>query len=157
MVANKIRIFADCAGISSETVALSLLGLRSSHMEFVGGSEIDAVKRALLQSVHRTCGQSTHKEALETDMFKRDISATPICDLYIAGFPCPAYSNCGVKKGAKDGKGRGLLIFEGLKYVARSKPSVVVLEQVLGFLHKKHTRTHKVMKKHFVPCSTKCT
>ena len=149
MPQGKLRIFTDCAGLSSETVALSLLGLCSSHMEVVGGSEIDAVKRCLLQSVHKTCKQSTCKEALEHDIFNRNILSTPGCDLYIAGFPCPAYSNCGVKKGAQDGKGRGLLIFEGLKYIALRKPSIVILEQVLGFLHQRHARTHQVMKKTF--------
>ena len=44
---------------------------------------------------------------------------------------CPAYSAfLGKKKGAQDGQGRGLLVFEGLKYIARWKPSVVVLESV---------------------------
>eukprot|EP00438_Fugacium_kawagutii_P027534 Skav207800 [mRNA] locus=scaffold710:614346:615356:+ [translate_table: standard] len=118
-------------------------------MEFVGGSEIDPVKRCLLQSVHRSCKQKTYKEAFERDIFDRDLSDTPESDLYISGFPCPAYSTCGVKKGAKDGKGRGLLIFEGLKYVTYRRPSLVILEQVAGFTHKRHSRTHKVMQKCF--------
>jgi len=149
MPAGRLRVFADCAGMSSETVALRLLGFDASTMEFVGGSEIDPVKRCLMQSVHRTCNQSKHKEGLEHDIFDRCMSNTPESDLYISGFPCPAYSSCGIKKGAKDGKGRGLLIFEGLKYITYRKPSLVILEQVAGFAHKRHTRTHQVMKKCF--------
>lgn len=149
MPAGKLRIFADCAGISSETVALRLLGFDASTMEFVGGSENDPVKRCLLQAVHKTCGQLTHKENLEHDIFDRCVSKTPESDLYISGFPCPAYSSCGIKKGARDGKGRGLLIFEGLKYITYRRPSLVLLEQVGGFAHKRHRRTHQVMKKCF--------
>ena len=133
MPAGRLRVFADCAGMSSETVALRLLGFDASTMEFVGGSEIDPVKRCLMQSVHRTCNQSKHKEGLEHDIFDR----------------CMSNSSCGIKKGAKDGKGRGLLIFEGLKYITYRKPSLVILEQVAGFAHKRHTRTHQVMKKCF--------
>eukprot|EP00438_Fugacium_kawagutii_P019390 Skav219436 [mRNA] locus=scaffold1461:87494:87967:+ [translate_table: standard] len=77
------------------------------------------------------------------------MSNAPDSDLYISGFPCPAYSTCGMKKGAKDGKGRGLLIFEGLKYITCRKPSLVILEQVAGFMHKRHSRTHRVMRKCF--------
>ena len=117
MPEGKLRVFADCAGISSETVALHLLGFDASTMEFVGGSEFDPVKRCLMQAVHRVCRQTTHKENLDHDIFDRNVSTTPESDIYISGFPCPAYSSCGVKKGAKDGKGRGLLIFEGLRYV----------------------------------------
>lgn len=144
---GKLRVFSDCAGISSELIALRLLGLTSEHMDFVGGSEMDATKRCMMQCVHRECHMPTNGNAVEKDLFHRSLEATQASDLYIAGFPCPAYSALGKKKGAQDGKGRGLLVFEGLKYIAKWKPSVVVLENVAGFLNKKHQSTHKVMKK----------
>ena len=144
---GKLRVFSDCAGISSELIALRLLGLTSEHIDFVGGSEVDPTKRCLMQCVHRECQMATNGDAVEKDLFHRSLEATQPCDLYVAGFPCPAYSALGKKKGAQDGQGRGLLVFEGLKYIARWKPSVVVLENVGGFLHKRHESTHKVMKK----------
>ena len=146
---GKLRVFSDCAGISSELIALRLLSLTSEHMDFVGGSEMDATKRCMMQCVHRECHMPTNGNAVEKDLFHRSLEATQASDLYIAGFPCPAYSALGKKKGAQDGKGRGLLVFEGLKYIAKWKPSVVVLENVAGFLNKKHQSTHKVMKKTF--------
>lgn len=149
MPSGRLRVFADCAGLSSETIALGLLGLTSEDVEFVGGSEIDPTKRAMMQAVHKAFGLKTEKKNVEHDIFDRNLLETKGCDLYIAGFPCPAYSNCGRKLGAKDGQKRGLLIFEGLKYIVYWKPSIVILEQVAAFLNKKHARTHQVMKKTF--------
>ena len=149
MPAGKIRIFADCAGLSSETIALSLLGLTSEHMEFVGGSENDSAKRSMMQAVHKAFDLKTEKKLVEQDIFDRSLTETKSSDVYIAGFPCPAYSSCGRKLGAKDGQKRGLLIFEGLKYIVYRKPALVILENVSAFLNKRHARTHKVMKKCF--------
>ena len=146
---GKLRLFSDCSGISSELIALRLLGLTSEHMEFVGGSEVDTTKRCMMQCVHRECHMPTNGDAVEKDLFHRSLEATQPCDVYIAGFPCPAYSALGNKKGAQDGQGSGLLVFEGLKYIARWKPSVVVLENVAGFLNKRHKSTHRVMRKTF--------
>ena len=56
-----LKVFSDCSGISSEMIALFLLGWPSSTVKFVGGSENDPVKRCLLQSVHRTLGFSAQK------------------------------------------------------------------------------------------------
>ena len=125
---GKLRIFADCAGIGSETIALALLGFKEQHFEFIRGTEIYSTKRCLLQVVHRAFNLKTQKEHLERDIFDRSLVNTFPCDIYIAGFPCPAYSNCGKKLGARDGRGRDLLLFEGFKYVAYWKPDVVILE-----------------------------
>lgn len=146
---GRLRVFSDCAGISSELIALKLLGFSSENLLWVGGSETDAVKRVLMQCVHRCCDMPTKKECVEKDMFKRNLNETSACDLYIAGYPCPAYSRLGKKNGAQDAHGRGLLVFEGLKYIAKWKPSIVVFENVVGFLNKKHEYTHKVMRKCF--------
>ena len=146
---GKLRIFADCAGIGSEIIALGLLGFSKQDFDFVGGTEIDNTKRCILQAVHRAFKLPTKKEQLQRDIFDRSLVNTSPCDVYIAGFPCPAYSNCGKKLGARDGLRRGLLLFEGLKYVAFWKPDLVILEQVTAFMEKKHIKTHKAMKKFF--------
>ena len=153
MPKGKLRVFADCVGIGSEMIALALLGFEDKHMEFVGGTEKDPMKRSLLQAVHKALNLSTQKERLQHDIFDRRLEDTIPSDLYIAGFPCPAYSSCGKKLGARDGLRRGLLLFEGLKYIAYWKPRVVILEQVQGFLDKKHAKTHKAMRKFFAALS----
>ena len=134
---GKLKVFSDCAGIPSEMIALFLLGWPSSKVEFVGGCENDPVKRCLLQSVHRTLGLNTKKGKLERDLFHRSLRTCEPSDIYIAGFPCPAYSSLGRKRGARDPKGCGLHIFKGMQYVARLKPRIVMLENVKGFLQKK--------------------
>ena len=144
-----LKVFSDCAGISSEMIALFLLGWPSSMVEFVGGCENDPVKRCLLQSVHRTLSLNTKKGKLDRDLFDRSLRTCEPSDIYIAGFPCPAYSSLGRKRGARDPQGRGLHIFKGMQYVARFKPRVVMLENVKGFLQKKHRKTHAVLRKAF--------
>ena len=62
----------------------------------------------------------TNGNAVEKDLFHRSLEATQPSDLYIAGFALPCIS--GKKEGAQDGQGRGLLVFEGLKYIAGWKP-----------------------------------
>ena len=112
MPKGKLRIFADCVGIGSEMIALALLGFEDKHMEFVGGTAKDTMKRCLLQAVHKALNLSTQKERLQRDIFDRRLEDTIPSDLYIAGFPCPAYSSCGKKLGAGDGLRRGLLLFD---------------------------------------------
>lgn len=66
MPSGRLRVFADCAGLSSETIALGLLGLTSEDVEFVGGSEIDPTKRAMMQAVHKAFGLKTEKKMWST-------------------------------------------------------------------------------------------
>ena len=57
--------------------------------------------------------------------------------VYIAGYPCPSYSNLGKGAGVQDR--RGLLTLKGLEYVALRRPKLVVFEQVSSILQKKHS------------------
>ena len=61
---SKLRVFSDCAGISAETIALTLLGLKQ-FFTIVGGSEIDEAKRCLIGVVHETCRTSCKSESFE--------------------------------------------------------------------------------------------
>ena len=76
MPKGKLRIFADCVGIGSETIALALRGFEDKRMEFVGGTEKDPMKRCLLQAVHKALNLSTQKERLQHDIFDRRLDET---------------------------------------------------------------------------------
>lgn len=104
---SKLRVFSDCAGISAETIALTLLGLKQ-FFTIVGGSEIDEVKRCLIGVVHETCRTSCKSESFATDIFQRDPKDSPGADIYLAGFPCPAFSKMGRRFGLRDSKKRGI-------------------------------------------------
>ena len=147
---SKLRVFSDCAGISAE-IALTLLGLKQ-FFTIVGGSEIDEVKRCLIGVVHETCRTSCKSESFATDIFQRDPKDSPGADIYLAGFPCPAFSKMGRRFGLRDSKKRGIPLVAGLRYIAYHKPPVVLLEQVTGFLEKKHWLAQKMLRKTFAAC-----
>ena len=65
------------------------------------------------------------------DVFGDAIKNAPYVDVLTAGFPCEPFSNQGKRKGTADTRGK--IIFEVLDYVARARPRLVLLENVLGF------------------------
>lgn len=83
-------------------------------------------------------GTSSSSEIVAKNIFHRDPKDCEPSDIYIAGFPCPAYSKLGRRFGLRDSKKRGIPMVAGLRYIAFHKPPVVILEQVTGFLEQKH-------------------
>ncbi|CAE8638074.1 unnamed protein product [Polarella glacialis] len=73
------------------------------------------------------------------DLMTRDNSAAPDIDLYVAGFPCQAFSSAGLMKGFKDKRGK---VFYGVCDVIDVKrPSAFILENVKGLLSHDQGRT----------------
>ena len=64
----------------------------------------------------------------------RDLEAKsiPDHDILCAGFPCPSFSNAGLREGFEDT--RGTLFFEVARIAAAKKPKTVLLENVDGLL-----------------------
>ena len=60
---GRLRVFSDCAGISSELIALKLLGFSSENLLWVGGSETDAVKR-VFDAVRSSLLRHAHQEGV---------------------------------------------------------------------------------------------
>ena len=73
------------------------------------------------------------------DITKRNHDKTPYVDLYVAGFPCQAFSLAGKRKGFEDT--RGTLFFDLLQYLKAKKPKYFVLENVKGLLNHNGGRT----------------
>jgi len=69
------------------------------------------------------------------------ISATdiPTHDLLLAGFPCQAFSQAGLKRGFYDT--RGTMFFEVQRIIAEHRPSVVLLENVKRLVGHNHGNT----------------
>ena len=145
---SKLRVFSDCSGLCPETIALTLLGLKG-FFNHVGGSENDDHKHLLADAVHDACRVNSASTALGKDIFNRDPQQCLPADIYVAGFPCPAYSTLGRRLGLRDSKYRGIPMVAGLRYIAYHKPPVVLLEQVTGFLEKKHLLAQKMLRKTF--------
>ncbi len=67
-------------------------------------------------------------ELPEGDITKIPVDEIPPHDILLAGFPCQAFSQAGLKKGFTDT--RGTMFFEIQKILAFHQPSVFVLENV---------------------------
>lgn len=71
---------------------------------------------------------SNFGELPKGDITKVPLSEIPSHDVLLAGFPCQAFSQAGLKKGFTDT--RGTMFFEIQKIVAFHQPAVLVLENV---------------------------
>ena len=141
---SKIRLGSDCTGLGSDVLALALHGLLP-QVESKFWSDKDPVKQKLYRTLCKELGHD------ETGHFDSDISTRNLmddaggtvsaqyegCDLYVAGFPCPSYSSAGKRKGHLDVRGQVGLY--GLEFIARGRPSVCILENVRGLMHRKHS------------------
>ena len=108
------------------------LGLEASGMRVVGSVEIDSIARSTI-ALNR---EWPHLEPHDVEKFAASKSL-PTVDVLAGAPPCQPFSKAAQwhpesRVGLKDD--RGLLIFSILDVVARSRPKVVVLENVEGFV-----------------------
>ncbi len=120
-----VRVGADCVGLGTECLALTLNRIQ---WRLVFCSEIDPVVFSMHRKLH-----TRGPEAFHSDLCKRT-TPLPEVDLYVAGFPCQAWSSAGVGLGVRDAKGRGVVIYHILQQLAEAqqKPRCVILENVKG-------------------------
>lgn len=67
----------------------------------------------------------------------------PEHDILCAGFPCQPFSNAGLKLGFEDT--RGTLFYEIARIISDKKPSMILLENVKGFVSHDKGKTLKVV------------
>jgi DNA (cytosine-5)-methyltransferase 1 len=118
-----MKIGTDFSGIGSPEMALKLLGIE--HQQ-VFACEIDKYAR----KSHRAIYGEDYK--LYEDITKRDHSEVEQLDLYVAGFPCQAFSMAGKRKGFEDT--RGTLFFNVAEFIKINQPKCFILENVKGLL-----------------------
>ena len=114
---------SDFAGIEMPAFALSGLGVAGPHVAY----EIDPVARAFIKANH-------HGVILGFSVARRMGTHPPVIDVITAGFPCQPYSALGLQGGWDDPKGRGDLVTFTIRAILRERPSLVVLENVAGFV-----------------------
>ena len=131
-----IRTASDCSGYGSDLIAYKLLGLQGRIFP-VQWTEVDANKIVLHEAVAKECGWKASLPR-PCDMMSREPSECLRADVYVAGYPCPSFSNLGKGRGVNDS--RGLLTLKGMEYIARTRPKMIVLEQVAAILQKKHEK-----------------
>jgi|TARA_R100000231_G_scaffold62318_1_gene50647 DNA (cytosine-5)-methyltransferase 1 len=124
-----IKIGTDFSGIGSPEQALINLGIKHKSMF---ACDIDKYAKQSYLANYKT-------EHFYDDITKRNHNKTPYVDLYVAGFPCQAFSLAGKREGLKDT--RGTLFFDLLKYLKAKKPKYFILENVKGLLSDNGGRT----------------
>ncbi len=73
-----------------------------------------------------------------------EVTDVPKHDVLIGGFPCQPFSQAGLKKGFEDT--RGTLFFDVARIIDHRKPSMVLLENVKGFVGHDKGRTLQIVK-----------
>lgn len=78
------------------------------------------------------------------DITQVELNEVPKHDVLIGGFPCQPFSNAGLKRGFEDT--RGTLFFDVARIIDHRKPSLVLLENVKGFIGHDKGRTMMIVK-----------
>ena len=111
-------------------VALEGLGLgQRARLRFI--CEKDAAARRLI-CAHRS------PEHIFNDIMQRSVDDMPVCDIYVAGFPCQPWSTAGLRQGTADKHGRGNIFPRILDYLHRKRPKCFLLENVKGLTTSTH-------------------
>jgi len=124
---NKIlKVGTDFSGIGSPEQALIELqeeGVLNFKSQFM--CDIDKYARKSYEALYG--GGITY-----TDITKRNHSEVPKLDLYVAGFPCQAFSLAGKRMGFEET--RGTLFFNVAEFIKINQPECFILENVKGLL-----------------------
>ena len=117
-----MKIGTDFSGIGAPEMALKYLGI---DFESVFACEIDKYARQSFKQLH-------NPNTFYNDITTRNHKEVEQLDLYVAGFPCQAFSMAGKRKGFEEA--RGTLFFNVAEFIQINQPKVFVLENVKGLL-----------------------
>jgi DNA (cytosine-5)-methyltransferase 1 len=117
-----ITIGTDCSGIEAPLQALIQLKVPYKQL---WSCDIDKYTRM-------SCEANYPKpERVYTDMIARNNKELPRVDIYVCGFPCQSFSLIGKRLGLGDP--RPSVISAMLDTISKSKPKIIILENVTGF------------------------
>ncbi|MDC3032074.1 DNA cytosine methyltransferase [Bacteroidota bacterium] len=131
---NKLKVFETFAGYGG-----AHYGLKRTKVDFevIGISEVD--KHAV-----ELYNKNFPNIKNFGDITKIQTEELPDFNLFTGGFPCQPFSTAGLGLGELDM--RGTLFYDIIRIVTTKKPEFVLLENVKGFLSKKHRPTlHKII------------
>ena len=129
-----LKVGTDFSGIGSPEAALRRLNLPHKN---IFACEIDKFAK---QSYLELNDPDTFYEDITT----RNHSEVEQLDLYVAGFPCQAFSYAGKRKGFAD-ETRGTLFFDVAEFIRENKPNCFVLENVRGLVSHDKGRTFQTI------------
>lgn len=120
---NILKVGTDFSGIGAPEQALTNLGI---EYKSVFACEIDKFARKSYEAIHQK------PETFYNDITQRNHAEVEQLDLYVAGFPCQAFSIAGNRKGFDDV--RGTLFFDVADFIRINQPKCFILENVKGLL-----------------------
>ena len=84
----------------------------------------------------KTFCEANHQAMLYfSDVTTQDfLDRAPMCDLFVAGFPCQPFSYAGLRAGEDDQRGRGCIVWFLVAYIRKQLPQAIILENVKGLL-----------------------
>lgn len=115
-----LSVGTDFSGVEVPLLALNKMHVHHRHIWSC--EKLPAAQR-LIKRVFRP----TH---FYEDAMLRDVLSMPKVDLFISGFPCQPYSLQGKRLCLADPS--GAVVNASLQYIEHHKPSMVILENVLG-------------------------
>jgi DNA (cytosine-5)-methyltransferase 1 len=131
---NKLKVFETFTGYGG-----AHYGLKRTNVDFevVGISEID-------EHAIKLYNKNFPNIKNFGDISKINIDELPDFDLFTGGFPCQPFSTAGLGLGELDM--RGTLFHDIIRIISGKKPEYILLENVKGFLSRKHKPTlHKIL------------
>lgn len=129
-----IRIGTDCSGIGAPEQALKNLNI---EFETEFACDIDKPVKTTYQHIH-----GKPKQWFD-DVTKRDHTSIRQLDLYMAGFPCQAFSTAGHRHGFDDI--RGTVFFHVAEFIKVNQPETFILENVKGLTNHDGGRTFQTV------------
>jgi DNA (cytosine-5)-methyltransferase 1 len=128
-----MKVGTDFSGIGAPEMALKYLGI---DFDSVFACEIDKYARKSFEQLHKP-------KTFYNDITKRNHKEIEQLDLYVAGFPCQAFSMAGKRKGFDEA--RGTLFFNVAEFIQINQPKVFVLENVKGLLSHDRGKTFQTI------------
>lgn len=120
----KITVASDCSGIETPLMALDRLNIQYEH---IFSSDIDKGCKEFIMNNYKPNVFFDNIKDRDNTKLPKDI------DLYVAGFPCQAFSTLGAKKGFDNVK-CGDIFFDVLDYIQDNLPKIFILENVKGLV-----------------------
>ena len=132
---KKYKVGTDCSGIEAPVQALKLLNVNYDH---IFSSDINKYCIKFIKQNH-------NPKYIYDDITNRKHKNIPDIDIYVAGFPCQAFSSqsAGKRKGFDDT--RGTIFFHCLETIKHSKPNIFILENVKGLVNHDNGNTFKII------------
>ena len=123
----RVTLGTDCSGIDAPRFALA--GIGDVDCDYLFASDIDPVIQRVLKTPNP---HHATPERVFGDVLQRADGEAPPVAIYVAGFPCQAFSSMGKQRGMEDARGT---VFDGIfAYLRSARPATFVLENVQGLL-----------------------